>query len=173
VAKTRLQLQGELVKGGGKKVYRNTFDVFAKTWRNEGIRGIQRGLPPAVSFSSISFVDFRRNFVVCVPGAYYDPLSCPMTSLVTDSYERLSTRYCNLQFLPLYSFLMPSIPGFYEPIRRATNQLVGSDAKEQIPVTSVFAGAASGVVGGCAFDILYHVLELISSFKLFLETLCS
>lgn len=48
VAKTRLQLQGELVKGGGEKVYGSVFDVFTKTWRNEGIRGIQRGLPPAV-----------------------------------------------------------------------------------------------------------------------------
>ncbi|KAI9462423.1 oxaloacetate carrier [Lactarius psammicola] len=48
VAKTRLQLQGELVKGGGKKVYGSVFDVFTKTWRNEGIRGIQRGLPPAI-----------------------------------------------------------------------------------------------------------------------------
>ena len=50
-----MQLQGELVKGGGEKVYKNVFDCFAKTWRNEGIRGIQRGLPPAVSF------------VVCLP----------------------------------------------------------------------------------------------------------
>jgi solute carrier family 25 protein 34/35 len=49
VAKTRLQLQGELVKDGGKRVYKNTLDVWAKTWRNEGIRGVQRGLPPAVS----------------------------------------------------------------------------------------------------------------------------
>lgn len=45
-----MQLQGELVKGGGEKVYKNVFDCFAKNWRNEGIRGIQRGLPPAVSF---------------------------------------------------------------------------------------------------------------------------
>jgi len=45
-----LQLQGELVRGGGEKVYRNALDVFAKTWKNEGIRGIQRGLSPAVSF---------------------------------------------------------------------------------------------------------------------------
>ena len=30
------------------KVYRNVFDVFAKTWRSEGIRGLQRGLIPAV-----------------------------------------------------------------------------------------------------------------------------
>ncbi|KAI0046623.1 oxaloacetate carrier [Auriscalpium vulgare] len=50
VAKTRLQLQGELAKGGGVKVYHNVFDVFAKTWRNEGIRGIQRGLSPAYAY---------------------------------------------------------------------------------------------------------------------------
>lgn len=48
VAKTRLQLQGELTKGGGKKVYNNVFDVFAKTWKHEGLRGLQRGLAPAV-----------------------------------------------------------------------------------------------------------------------------
>lgn len=50
VAKTRLQLQGELVKGGGEKVYKNVPDVFAKTWKNEGIRGIQRGLSPAYGY---------------------------------------------------------------------------------------------------------------------------
>lgn len=49
MAKTRLQLQGELVKGGGEKVYKNVLDVFAKTWKNEGLRGVQRGLGPAVS----------------------------------------------------------------------------------------------------------------------------
>lgn len=48
VAKTRLQLQGELAKDGGVKVYKNALDVFSKTWRNEGIRGLQRGLGPAV-----------------------------------------------------------------------------------------------------------------------------
>ena len=51
VAKTRLQLQGELAQRGGPKVYRNVLDVFAKTWRNEGIRGVQRGLAPAVRMS--------------------------------------------------------------------------------------------------------------------------
>ena len=49
VAKTRMQLQGELAKQGAAKVYKNTLDVIAKTWRNEGIRGVQRGLGPAVS----------------------------------------------------------------------------------------------------------------------------
>ncbi|KAI0669099.1 oxaloacetate carrier [Trametes maxima] len=47
VAKTRMQLQGELMRDGGKKVYKNVFDVLVKTWRNEGIRGVQRGLGPA------------------------------------------------------------------------------------------------------------------------------
>lgn len=44
-----MQLQGELAKKGTERVYKNSFDVIAKTWRNEGIRGIQRGLGPAVS----------------------------------------------------------------------------------------------------------------------------
>ena len=49
VAKTRLQLQGELMRSAsGEKVYKNEFDVFVKTWRNEGLRGVQRGLGPAV-----------------------------------------------------------------------------------------------------------------------------
>ncbi|KAH9484906.1 Mitochondrial oxaloacetate transport protein [Psilocybe cubensis] len=47
VAKTRLQLQGELVKDNSKRVYKNTLDVLVKTTRNEGIRGVQRGLAPA------------------------------------------------------------------------------------------------------------------------------
>ena len=61
VAKTRLQLQGELAKGGGQKVYKNAIDVFAKTWRNEGIRGLQRGLGAAVSSPSI-FVASPSHF---------------------------------------------------------------------------------------------------------------
>ncbi|KJA28352.1 hypothetical protein HYPSUDRAFT_33716 [Hypholoma sublateritium FD-334 SS-4] len=68
VAKTRLQLQGELTKGGGKKVYSNVFDVFAKTWKHEGLRGLQRGLAPAYAYqillngSRLGFYEpFRRN----------------------------------------------------------------------------------------------------------------
>ncbi|KAF9479443.1 oxaloacetate carrier [Pholiota conissans] len=68
VAKTRLQLQGELTKGGGKKVYKNAIDVLAKTWKHEGIRGVQRGLPPAYAYqillngSRLGFYEpFRRG----------------------------------------------------------------------------------------------------------------
>lgn len=49
-----MQLQGELMKDGGVRVYKNVFDVFVKTWRNEGIKGVQPGLGPAV-----------RIFVAC------------------------------------------------------------------------------------------------------------
>jgi hypothetical protein len=49
VAKTRLQLQGELAKTTNVRVYNNVLDVLRKTFKNEGIRGVQRGLAPAVS----------------------------------------------------------------------------------------------------------------------------
>ena len=49
--KTRLQLQGELQRADSNapRVYKNALDVFQKTWRTEGIKGLQRGLFPAVS----------------------------------------------------------------------------------------------------------------------------
>ncbi|GAB1527359.1 Mitochondrial oxaloacetate carrier protein [Rhizoctonia solani] len=69
VAKTRLQLQGELQSKGAPKVYKNVFDVFIKTWKNEGIRGVQRGLGPAYVYqillngSRLGFYEpFRRSF---------------------------------------------------------------------------------------------------------------
>ncbi|KAF7436466.1 Mitochondrial oxaloacetate carrier protein [Pleurotus ostreatus] len=68
VAKTRLQLQGELAKNGGERVYKHAADVFSKTWKNEGIRGMQRGLGPAYIYqfllngSRLGFYEpFRRN----------------------------------------------------------------------------------------------------------------
>lgn len=68
VAKTRLQLQGELAKSGTQKVYKNAFDVLGKTYKNEGVRGMQRGLGPAYAYqillngSRLGFYEpFRRN----------------------------------------------------------------------------------------------------------------
>ncbi|KAI0274787.1 oxaloacetate carrier [Gloeopeniophorella convolvens] len=114
VAKTRLQLQGELVRGGGEKVYRNVFDVFAKTWRNEGLRGIQRGLPPAYAYQIL---------------------------------------------------LNGSRLGFYEPIRKATNRLVGMGPMEQNPVTSVFAGAASGAIGASLGNPLFLIKARMQAYS--------
>ncbi|RXK41945.1 solute carrier family 25, member 34/35 [Tremella mesenterica] len=52
VCKTRLQLQGELQRADSNapRVYKNVFDVFVKTWKHEGIRGLQRGLVPAYGY---------------------------------------------------------------------------------------------------------------------------
>ena len=38
--------------------------------------------------------------------------------------------------------------GFYEPFRRNLNKFIGRPVDEQIPFTSVIAGASSGAVGG-------------------------
>ncbi|GAA96845.1 uncharacterized protein L969DRAFT_478866 [Mixia osmundae IAM 14324] len=55
VAKTRLQLDGELQSrtsgaAGRQKVYKNAFDALAKTWRYEGLAGVQRGLGAAYAY---------------------------------------------------------------------------------------------------------------------------
>jgi solute carrier family 25 protein 34/35 len=46
--------------------------------------------------------------------------------------------------------------GFYEPFRRTINRAFGWTAAEQIPVTSLVAGAASGAVGG----LFYHGADI-------------
>jgi hypothetical protein len=76
VAKTRLQLQGELVKSGGARVYKNTLDVLVKTWRNEGIRGVQKGLVPAVRIIFIVVLTLSYGlylWLVWLPGARHVP----------------------------------------------------------------------------------------------------
>ncbi|KAH9947120.1 mitochondrial carrier [Amylocystis lapponica] len=86
VAKTRLQLQGELVKGGGEKVYRNTLDVVTKTWKNEGIRGIQRGLGPAYAYQillngcRLGFYEPIRRWTNSTIGVSPD-MQLPLTSV--------------------------------------------------------------------------------------------
>jgi solute carrier family 25 protein 34/35 len=54
MAKTRMQLQGELVADLSKRVYKNAPDVLMKTWKNEGLSGLQRGLGAAVSLRMLS-----------------------------------------------------------------------------------------------------------------------
>jgi len=114
VAKTRLQLQGELAKGGGKKVYNNALDVLAKTWKNEGLRGIQRGLSPAYAYQIL---------------------------------------------------LNGSRLGFYEPFRRGINKFIGRPADEQIPLTSLLAGASSGAVGASLGNPLFLIKARMQAYS--------
>ncbi|KAK0456100.1 related to OAC1-similarity to mitochondrial uncoupling proteins (MCF) [Armillaria ostoyae] len=114
VAKTRLQLQGELAKGGEKKVYKSALDVFSKTWKNEGIRGMQRGLGPAYAYQIL---------------------------------------------------LNGSRLGFYEPFRHAINDFIGRAPNEQIPITSVIAGATSGAVGASLGNPLFLIKARMQAYS--------
>lgn len=114
VAKTRLQLQGELAKGGGEKVYKSAVDVFAKTWRHEGIRGLQRGLGPAYAYQIL---------------------------------------------------LNGSRLGFYEPFRGNLNKLAGWSPADQIPLTSVIAGASSGAVGASLGNPLFLIKARMQAYS--------
>lgn len=70
VIKTRMQLSGELGSKGKAAVYSGPLDCASKTWRMEGVRGIQRGLTAAVSSSSLG---------VSRPGFEAD--HCPVLSI--------------------------------------------------------------------------------------------
>lgn len=114
VAKTRLQLQGELARDGGVKVYKNTLDVVTKTWKNEGIRGVQRGLGPAYVYQIL---------------------------------------------------LNGSRLGFYEPIRHWCNWVVGLSPSDQMPVTSVIAGASSGAIGASLGSPLFLIKARMQAYS--------
>eukprot|EP01137_Pigoraptor_chileana_P014731 Opistho-2@69739 len=64
VAKVRVQLQGELSKGG-QRVYNGSIDCIRKTYRHEGIRGLQKGITPAL------FREGSKNFFRL---GLYDPI---------------------------------------------------------------------------------------------------
>ncbi|KAF8716100.1 hypothetical protein AX14_012430 [Amanita brunnescens Koide BX004] len=114
VAKTRLQLQGELAKTTNVRVYNNVLDVFRKTFKNEGIRGVQRGLAPAYAYQIL---------------------------------------------------LNGSRLGLYEPFRRGINKLAGRPAEQQIPLTSVMAGASSGAVGAALGNPLFLIKARMQAYS--------
>lgn len=73
VCKTRMQLQGELASRAAKgevvapRLYKSAIDCFAKTLKQEGVRGVQRGLGAAYVYqvllngSRLGFYEpFRR-----------------------------------------------------------------------------------------------------------------
>lgn len=93
--KTRLQLQGELQKADSNapKVYKNVLDVFRKTWRMEGIKGLQRGLLPAVchlpsSLHSIHMLGpayVQYGYQILLNGSrlgFYEPIRRSLTSAI-------------------------------------------------------------------------------------------
>ncbi|KAI8582446.1 hypothetical protein K450DRAFT_170819 [Umbelopsis ramanniana AG] len=79
VVKTRLQLQGELVRSGTlaaeAKPYHNSFQALGLVFKGEGVRGIQRGLGAAYVYqvclngSRLGFYDPIRNIILNVTGS--------------------------------------------------------------------------------------------------------
>ncbi|KAF5331775.1 hypothetical protein D9758_018554 [Tetrapyrgos nigripes] len=75
VAKTRLQLQGELAKDGGMKVYRNMFDVLGKTFRNEGKASSQaRAFEDLMSCAHVDNDSDGQLLVNGVQLGFYEPM---------------------------------------------------------------------------------------------------
>jgi solute carrier family 25 protein 34/35 len=66
--KTRLQLQGELQTKSQQKIYNNAFSAIANVYRNEGLRGIQRGLMPAYYYQ-ILLNGFRLGMYEPIKGS--------------------------------------------------------------------------------------------------------
>ncbi|KAG0146927.1 hypothetical protein CROQUDRAFT_656722 [Cronartium quercuum f. sp. fusiforme G11] len=73
VAKTRLQLDGELRSKGSPKLYNNTFDVLKKIAGTEGLRSCQRGLGAAYAYQ-VALNGSRLGF--------YEPIRRTIHSLV-------------------------------------------------------------------------------------------
>ena len=48
------------------------------------------------------------------------------------------------------------LAGFYEPFRRFINKTVGYSSTDQVPWTSLIAGASSGAVGG---EVLFSTVR--------------
>jgi hypothetical protein len=56
-----------------------------------------------------------------------------------------------------------SSAGFYEPFRRNLNKVIRRPVNEQIPLTSIIAGASSGAVGGMTINYFSLSLNSIHS----------
>jgi len=55
--------------------------------------------------------------------------------------------------------------GFYEPFRRSINRLVGFSSTDQVPVTSIAAGAASGAIGACLGNPLFLIKARMQAYS--------
>lgn len=77
MAKTRLQLQGELArKGQAPRVYNGAIHAMVKIFRTEGIRGLQRGLGTAVCGACARRLTRQYFYQILLNGSrlgFYDP----------------------------------------------------------------------------------------------------
>ncbi|SCZ99560.1 BZ3500_MvSof-1268-A1-R1_Chr3-1g06099 [Microbotryum saponariae] len=120
------------------KVYSGPIDAFQKTWKYEGIRGVQRGLGAAVS----------RGLCGCRFGERYSFSA----SLYQYTYQIA---------------LNGSRLGFYEPLRTSINSVVGYRPDQVVTWTSLMAGASSGVIGAIFGNPLFLVKARMQAYSAF------
>ena len=118
VARVRLQMQGEGVRGGAT-VYGGVADVIARNWRSDGVRGVQRGLGVAMLRESVGAA------------------SCAAAPRVVSTWRKLLTHApqpqtkCSVRI------------GLYEPLFSALESLAVPGARV---LAAACTGATSAVV---------------------------
>lgn len=124
-----IEVPAGLKAGANGKVYSSAFDCLRKTWANEGLGGIQRGLGAAVRFFLCLYNTSLPSFLPVLPYSRF--LCSQYTYQIALNGSRL---------------------GFFEPLRQNINALVGYQRHEIHGWTSIAAGASSGVVGGTSYS---------------------
>ncbi len=135
----RLQLQGELQsKKDAPRMYRGVFHGVSVILKNEGPRGLFRGIGAAVNMPNFRFVfDYDSNTLHIVQYIY-----------------QMILNGCRL--------------GFYEPLRKGVTTAVFRDGNVQSLGVNIFSGAASGILGAAAGSPFFLVKTRLQSFSPFL-----
>lgn len=89
VMKTRMQLQGELKKRGQHAThYRNVFHAFGVVYKNEGIRGVQKGLGAGLMYQGERLSPRRPPSLPQAPG--WQRLQRGTTTALLDTHGVIS-----------------------------------------------------------------------------------
>ncbi|KAL8738984.1 MAG: hypothetical protein Q9190_007907, partial [Brigantiaea leucoxantha] len=119
--KIRLQLQGELQsKQEAPRLYRGVLHGVSVIFKNEGPKGLFRGIGAAVSS------------LIPNPTAALNPFSPSNLTPFLQYVYQMVLNGCRL--------------GFYEPLRNAATTAIFRDSAVQSLGVNIFSGAASGIL---------------------------
>lgn len=102
-----MQMQGELKARGARLVYRNSAHAFVKICRDEGLRGIQRGLTAGIAYQVLLPVTIQTSVSALTPAQI----------LPTDGFPRNRNRHpllalrCLLVWLCMHMHDTEEMPG--------------------------------------------------------------
>jgi len=159
VVKTRLQLQGELQRQGVYvKAYNGLINGFYVIWKNEGIRGVQKGLSLAYPYTitmngtRLGCYDTAKNKIVSITGLEKTNILVGMMAgattgtigsfLANPFYVAKTRLQCQSDFLPvghqhkykngLHALISvgkeEGIPGYFRGLQAALNRMIVASA---------------------------------------------